>query len=90
MPIEVRQVMSGPPPEWATGGVTPSLDPAAQDLLRDLAPAVLGTLVRRYRDFAACEDAVQEALLAAADAVAGRPGTRTIRRAGSSRSRRAG
>jgi RNA polymerase sigma factor (sigma-70 family) len=46
--------------------VTPSLDPAAQDLLRDLAPAVLGTLVRRYRDFAACEDAMQEALLAAA------------------------
>jgi RNA polymerase sigma factor (sigma-70 family) len=37
-----------------------------EDLLRDLAPQVLGTLVRRYGDFAACEDAVQEALLAAA------------------------
>src|ERR1051326_5797946 len=36
-------------------------------LLRDLAPQVLGVLVRRYRDFAACEDAVQEALIAAAD-----------------------
>jgi RNA polymerase sigma factor (sigma-70 family) len=46
--------------------VRPSLDRSAQDLLRDLAPAVLGTLVRRYRDFAGCEDAVQEALLAAA------------------------
>jgi len=36
-------------------------------LLRDLAPRVLGVMVRRYRDFAACEDAVQEALIAAAD-----------------------
>jgi predicted RNA polymerase sigma factor len=37
-----------------------------EDLLRDLAPQVLGAVVRRYRDFAAAEDAVQEALLAAA------------------------
>jgi RNA polymerase sigma factor (sigma-70 family) len=37
-----------------------------EDLLRDLAPEVLGTLVRRYGDFDTCEDAVQEALLAAA------------------------
>ncbi len=36
------------------------------EALRDLAPLVLGVLVRRYRDFAACEDAVQEALVAAA------------------------
>ena len=43
----------------------PRLDNSAQDLLRDLAPTVLGTLPRRYRDFAGCEDAVQEALLAA-------------------------
>ena len=35
-------------------------------LLRDLAPQVLGAVVRRHRDFAACEDAVQEALIAAA------------------------
>ena len=36
------------------------------DLLRQLAPQVLGTLVRRHGQFDACEDAVQEALLAAA------------------------
>jgi len=34
-------------------------------LLRELAPQVLGTLVRRYARFDICEDAVQEALLAA-------------------------
>jgi RNA polymerase sigma factor (sigma-70 family) len=37
-----------------------------EHLLRDLAPQVLGSVVRRFRDFAAAEDAVQEALLAAA------------------------
>ncbi len=37
-----------------------------EPLLRDLAPRVLATLVRRYGDFDACEDALQEALLAAA------------------------
>ncbi|WP_067181900.1 RNA polymerase sigma factor [Microtetraspora niveoalba] len=37
-----------------------------EDLLRELAPQVLGALVRRYGVFDACEDAVQEALLAAA------------------------
>jgi RNA polymerase sigma factor (sigma-70 family) len=36
-----------------------------EDLLRELAPRVLGALVRRYGQFDACEDAVQEALLAA-------------------------
>ena len=41
------------------------MDPRIQTLLRDLAPQVLGVLVRRFRDFAAAEDAVQEALLAA-------------------------
>ena len=35
-------------------------------LLRELTPQVLGTVVRRFRDFAAAEDAVQEASLAAA------------------------
>jgi RNA polymerase sigma factor (sigma-70 family) len=35
-------------------------------LLRDLAPQVLAILLRRYHDFAAAEDATQEALLAAA------------------------
>ena len=37
-----------------------------EDLLRALAPQVLGALVHRYGRFDACEDAVQEALLAAA------------------------
>ena len=37
-----------------------------EDLLRQLAPQVLGVLTRRYGDFDAAEDAVQEALLAAA------------------------
>jgi RNA polymerase sigma factor (sigma-70 family) len=37
-----------------------------EDLLRELAPQILGTLVRRHGQFDACEDAVQEALLAAA------------------------
>src|SRR6266511_3244251 len=37
-----------------------------EDLLRELAPRVLCALVRRYGHFDACEDAVQEALLAAA------------------------
>jgi len=35
-------------------------------LLRELAPQVLGPVVRRYGDFGAAEDAVQEALAAAA------------------------
>jgi RNA polymerase sigma factor (sigma-70 family) len=43
-----------------------SLDARAEHLLRDLAPQVLGVVIRRFRDFAASEDAVQEALLAAA------------------------
>lgn len=38
----------------------------SEHLLRALAPQVLGALMRRYSDFAAAEDAVQEALLAAA------------------------
>src|SRR5581483_1448910 len=37
-----------------------------EDLLRQLAPQVLGALVRRYGHFDSAEDAVQEALLAAA------------------------
>lgn len=39
---------------------------AVEDLLRRNAPQVLGALVRRYGHFDAAEDAVQEALLAAA------------------------
>src|SRR3954447_22943575 len=37
-----------------------------EELLRGLAPQVLGALVRRYGHFGTAEDAVQEALLAAA------------------------
>ncbi|TDU83257.1 RNA polymerase sigma factor (sigma-70 family) [Kribbella voronezhensis] len=37
-----------------------------EDLLRELAPQVLGFLARRHGQFDLCEDAVQEALLAAA------------------------
>lgn len=47
--------MSNAPPN-ATG----------ENLLRELAPQVLGAVIRRFGDFAAAEDAVQEALLAAA------------------------
>jgi RNA polymerase sigma factor (sigma-70 family) len=47
--------------------VTPlGLDGRAERLLRDLAPQVLGAVVRRFRDFVAAEDAVQEAFVAAA------------------------
>ena len=38
----------------------------AEDLLRELAPQVLGVLMRRYGGLDTCEDAVQEALLDAA------------------------
>jgi len=38
------------------------------DVLRALATRVLGSLLHRYRDFDRCEDAVQEALIAAVDA----------------------
>lgn len=43
------------------------MDAATEQLLRELAPQVLGTLIRRFgsSSFDRCEDAVQEALLAA-------------------------
>lgn len=44
-----------------TGRPTPT-----EDLWRELAPQVLGALARRYGHFDLCEDAVQEALAAAA------------------------
>jgi DNA-directed RNA polymerase specialized sigma24 family protein len=43
-----------------------------EHLLRPLAPEVLALLVRRYGPFDACEDAVQEALLAAVKLSSGR------------------
>jgi RNA polymerase sigma factor (sigma-70 family) len=46
--------------------VTAALDKSTEHLLRELAPQVLGAITRRYRDFSAAEDAVQEALIAAA------------------------
>ncbi|HEY3503537.1 MAG TPA: sigma-70 family RNA polymerase sigma factor [Actinocatenispora sp.] len=42
-----------------------SVPDGTEDLWRRLAPRVLGALTRRYGDFDAAEDAVQEALLAA-------------------------
>jgi len=52
--------------------------PAIEDLLRELTPQVLGALVRRHGQFEGCEDAVQEAILAAsvqwpAEGVPGNP-----------------
>ena len=52
--------------------------PALEDLLRELTPQVLGALVRRHGQFEDCEDAVQEAVLAAtvqwpAEGVPGNP-----------------
>jgi predicted RNA polymerase sigma factor len=40
-------------------------DSNSEHEFRELAPRVLGVVVRRYRDFAAAEDAAQEALIAA-------------------------
>jgi RNA polymerase sigma factor (sigma-70 family) len=45
--------------------VTRSARPG-EHLLRELAPQVLGAVIRRFGDFSAAEDAVQEALLVAA------------------------
>jgi predicted RNA polymerase sigma factor len=42
------------------------IDDRVEGLLREVAPQALGALVRRYGQFEECEDAVQEALLAAA------------------------
>ena len=46
----------------AAGGAAP----AVEHLLRELAPLVLGAVARRHGDFADAEDAVQDALIAAA------------------------
>jgi predicted RNA polymerase sigma factor len=46
--------------------IADSLDSGGENLLRELAPQVLGAVMRRFGDFSAAEDAVQEALLAAA------------------------
>ena len=49
----------------ARGQVLTPAPGGGEDLLRELAPQVLTTLVRRYGQFHLCEDATQEALLAA-------------------------
>jgi RNA polymerase sigma factor (sigma-70 family) len=46
--------------------VTDGIRRRVEDLLRELAPQVLGTLTGRYGQFDACEDATQDALLKAA------------------------
>jgi RNA polymerase sigma factor (sigma-70 family) len=46
--------------------VTTAAQPDVEHLLRQLAPQVLATVVRRYGNFDTAEDAVQEALIAAA------------------------
>jgi RNA polymerase sigma factor (sigma-70 family) len=46
--------------------MTPTSDGGLEAVWRRESPHVLGALVRRYRDFDRCEDAVQEALVAAA------------------------
>src|ERR1700684_1231048 len=55
---------------WPSRGTSCRSDamppPVPEDLLRQLAPQVLGALVRRLGHFDTAEDAVQEALLAAA------------------------
>ena len=66
MPIEVRQVMSGPPDSTCDASASHGLLDEREHLLRELAPQVLGAVVRRFGDFGAAEDAVQEALIAAA------------------------
>ncbi|HZW80757.1 MAG TPA: sigma-70 family RNA polymerase sigma factor [Candidatus Deferrimicrobiaceae bacterium] len=45
--------------------MTKPMDATSEHLLRELAPQVLGTVARRFRDFTAAEDAVQEAMVAA-------------------------
>jgi len=45
--------------------ITKAWDTNSEHLLRELAPQVLGTIARRFRDFVSAEDAVQEAMIAA-------------------------
>jgi len=56
--------VSGPPRSLSERRQASAPEPIG-DLLRPLAPQVLGALMRRYGRLDACEDAVQEALLAA-------------------------
>jgi predicted RNA polymerase sigma factor len=60
-----------------------------EETLRGFAPQVLGAVVRRFRDFGAAEDAVQEALIAASAQSLG-AACRTTRAGGCFRSLSAG
>jgi len=51
---------------WSSDRRSMSERPATEDLLRDLAPQVLGMMMRRSGGLDTAEDAVQEALIAAA------------------------
>ena len=51
--------------ESTTPGAADGLGRRVEDLLRELAPQVLGALLRRHGDFGRSEDALQEALVAA-------------------------
>ena len=88
---DVRPIMDRPT-TWPDTGIRSALimpDATAEDLLRELAPQVLGAVVRRYGHFDTAEDAVQEALLAAARS--GRAtGSRTTRGLADHRRRAAG
>ena len=61
-------MVQGRPPGSARAGSGRGLtgDRAIEDLLRELAPQVLGMVMRRFGGLDAAEDAVQEALIAAA------------------------
>ncbi|MFI6508736.1 RNA polymerase sigma factor [Streptosporangium sp. NPDC050855] len=82
-PVEEPPGASADPVEGPRGTGNPVEGPPGagdpvEELLRSLASRVLGSLVRRYGDFARCEDATQEALIAAAgtwprDGVPARP-----------------
>jgi RNA polymerase sigma factor (sigma-70 family) len=58
--------MSAPDPR-ADGSAERPAERSIEGLLRELAPQVLGAVTRRSGDFAAAEDAVQQALIAAAE-----------------------
>jgi len=48
-----------------TAAPSKTWDSNSEHLLRELAPQVLGAVIRRFHDFSSAEDAVQEALIAA-------------------------
>ena len=76
--IEVREVMGAD----RALSVTPTGDRRPRTCCATLAPRVLAAVVRRFGDFADAEDAVQEAMLDAARAVAARRACRRTRAAG--------